>query len=139
MKNSNTSSCLSGSELVDVVVGKAVTASFTFVACLATLILMCLLKVWRKFVYRLTMYLTAVAMLLSLAFVVQVLPVTSRGEEVAARSTEWESVCKAIAFILQYIIWVMLLTICWTIIYVPSVVDPLLSPGQSTEMECRRM
>ena len=56
MKNSNTSSCLSGSELVDVVVGKAVTASFTFVACLATLILMCLLKVWRKFVYRLTMY-----------------------------------------------------------------------------------
>ena len=75
------------------------------------------------------MYLTAVATLLSLSFVFQVLPVESNGE-VVPKNTEWGGVCKAIAFFFQYTLWEMLLVIC-----LPTLANSLLSSRQRMERE----
>ena len=119
LSNINRSGCHTFSEeqLTAIITGKSVTAAVSFAACLVALILMCVLKSWKKFFQRLTMYLTAVATLLSLSYIFQVLPVETNGKEVVPKNTEWGGVCKAIAFFFQYTLWVMLLVICWIITY----------------------
>lgn len=119
LSNFSHSGChtFSEKELRAITAGKTATAVISFVACLVTLILMCILRTWKKFFQRLTLYLTAVAVLLSLSFIFQVLPVKTNEREVEPKNAEWGHVCKAVAFILQYTLWVMLLVICWIITY----------------------
>lgn len=127
MDASNSSSCRSLSEQdVKVVINtKIATASLSFVACFVTFILICVLvcymKVWKTFIHRLKLYLTAVALFLSIMYILQVLPVTTKegdnGTETVTRSGDWSRACEAIAFLLQYTQWVMLLIICWMILF----------------------
>lgn len=90
-------------------------ASLAFAACLLTLavlfVLVCCLRVWTTFVHRLKLHLTAVATILSVLYLLQVLPTKVKEHH------GWNNACKPIAFFLQYFDWVMLLLICWIVIY----------------------
>lgn len=125
--NASNSSCplLSEQEVKVIIYTKIAAASLSFVACLLTFILMCVLvcfmKVWKTFIHRLKLYLTAVALFLSIMYILQVLPVTTKegddGTETVTRNLDWSRACEAIAFLLQYTQWVMLLIICWMILF----------------------
>ena len=125
MNASNSSACdtFSKGDLTTIMVTKISTSAISIVTCGVTLILMCCLRMWKTFVHRLTLYLTVVAILLSVMYILQVLPTTSQGVMnqtlvvTAPRSDDWNKACKGIAFILQYIIWLMLLVICWIIMF----------------------
>ena len=119
----------SKSEVMTILNTKTAIASLSLVACLATLILMCALTCWQKimttFVGRLKFYLTAVALVLSLMYLLQVQPVEPQvvGREnyttvtdIATKNSDWNRACKGIAFLLQYVSWVMLLLIGWMIV-----------------------
>ena len=94
-------------------------ATFAFAACLVTLavlcIFMCWLRVWTTFVHRLKLYLTAVALVLSVLYLLQVLPMKFASKD--GDDDSWNEACKPIAFLLQYTDWVILLLICWLVIY----------------------
>ena len=125
--DASNSSCrsLSDQEVKVVINTKIATASLSFLACLVTFILMCVLvcymKVWKTFIHRLKLYLTTVALFLSIMYILQVLPVTTKegdnGTETVTRNGDWSRACEAIAFLLQYTQWVMLLVICWMILF----------------------
>ena len=103
---------------------KTTMAAVSFVACLGTIILMCVLIFWKRswntLVDRLKLYLTVVALALSLTYLLQVLPVDPQagrdGTEIVARNDAWERTCIGIAFILQYVSWLMLLVISFLIV-----------------------
>ena len=104
----------------------------SFVACLVALILMCVLicylKVWKTLVHRLKVYLTAVALVLSVMYLLQVLPMKSQAvqNEVTVRNDNWNGACKGIAFLQQYVDWIMLLVLCWMVVYLLWLIQPLL-------------
>ena len=78
---------------------------------------------WNTFVHRLKLQLTAVALVVSVLYLIQVLPMkldnrSPRDEDSDANSsTEWSGACRFIIFLLQYGNWVMLLIIFWLVIY----------------------
>ena len=125
MNASNRSACdtFSKEEFTTIMATKISTSAVSFVACVLTLILVCCLRMWKTFVHRLTLYLTAVAILLSVMYILQVLPITSQAvmnQTLAVtepRSDGWSKACEGIAFLHQYTIWVMLLVICWIIVF----------------------
>lgn len=98
------------------------TSTFAFVACLVALVVLCVfmfgLHLWTTFVHRLKLYLTVVALVLSVLYLLQVLPVklgSTDGGKTVTRS--WNRGCEAIVFLLLYTDWVMLLLICWLVVY----------------------
>ena len=94
--NTTNGSChvFSEGEMKAIIYTKAAMAAVSFVACLGTIILMCVLifwkRVWNTFVDRLKLYLTVVALALSLTYLFQVLPVdpqaSGNGTEIVARN-----------------------------------------------------
>ena len=123
--SANNSSChsFSAKELNTIFYTRISVAIVSFVACLMTLILMCVLicylKVWKTLVHRMKLYLTAVALVLSVMYLLQVLPVKciEVQDESTGENSNWNEACKGITFLLQYVEWVMLLVICWMIVY----------------------
>ena len=127
MSVSNTSACetFSKGDLTTIMVTKISTSAVSVVTCIVTLILMLCLKIWERFEHRLTIYLTTVAILLSLMYILQVIPVHVTSiiglnhniTVTLPRSDGWNKACKGIAFVLQYTSWVMLLIICSIILF----------------------
>ena len=91
----------------------------TFVACLASLIVICYFVFWRRtwntFVHRLKLQLTAVALVLSVLYLLQVLPVKLDGGSAVSR--EWTETCKFVLFLQTYGNWVLMLIILWLVVY----------------------
>ena len=71
--------------------------------------------------HRLKLYLTGVALVLSVLYLLQVLPMKSgspdRENGIWSDGRWGNSACKLISFSLMYTDWVMLLLICWLILY----------------------
>ena len=132
--STNNSSChtFSEKELNTIFYTRIGVVTVTFLACLVTLILMCVLicymKVWKTLVHRLKLYLSAVALVLSVMYLLQVLPIKSQEvqKEPTGKTNNWNEACKGITFLLQYVEWIMLLMICWMIIYLLWLTQPLL-------------
>ena len=114
--STNNSSChtFSDKELNAIFFARVGVASVSFIACLVALILMsvliCCMKVWKTFVHRLKLYLTATALIISPLYLLQALPMQYP-------NAHWTSGCKPIAFLHMYVNWVMLLLICWMFAY----------------------
>ena len=93
-------------------VGVSISA---FVSCFLAFILLSIfifyLKIWNTFIHRLKFYLTIVAMVLSIFYLLQVMPMTSKD------SFKWRVPCHLITFLLQYFGWVLLLMIAFIIVY----------------------
>ena len=96
----------------------------TFVACLSSLLVICHYVCWRRiwntFVHRLKLQLTAVALVLSVLYLLQVLPMKldrHAGDKYRDASKEWSDGCKVVIFLLQYGDWVLMLIILWLMIY----------------------
>lgn len=125
MNNSSSNSCatFSDHDLNTIMATKISTSAISFVTCVLTFILMCCLRKWKTLVHRLTLYLTAVAILLSVIYILQVLPIpfdgivnnTSVGTK--AKTDSWKKACEGITFLHMYALWVRLLVICWIVIY----------------------
>ena len=106
-------------------------ASVAFAVCLLTLValfvLVCCLRVWKTFVHRLKLHLTAVATILSVLYLLQVLPMKAENHH------SWNNSCKPIAFFLQYFDWLMLLIICWIVIYLYRLARDIGKPSQEQQ------
>ena len=97
-------------------------ASFAFAACLLAVtllcILVCFLRVWKTFVHRLKFYLTAVATVLAVLYLVQVLPIKfDPPDDNSGDSGAWSAACKPIIFFQMWGDWTILLLICWLVVY----------------------
>lgn len=137
----------SEAEVNTIIYTKIGVATLSFVACLGTLILMCLLmcwlRAWDTLVDRLKLYLTFVAMVLSIMYIFQVLPVKSHttvnGTATVARSEDWNRACKGIGFLLQYTNWVLLLMIGWMIVFLLWCAYTLGKSQSTTESKWRML
>lgn len=114
---------------------RVAVASLAFISCLVTLLLIlglaCHRKILATFVGRMKLYITIVALVLSLVYMLQVLPVTATDElrnstngtsvvkltRIITQSSTWDVVCDTIACLMQYVNWVMLLLIGWMILF----------------------
>lgn len=102
---------------------RVATTAISFAACLAALVLLCILvcclRIWKTFVHRLKLYLSAVALVLSVLYLLQVLPM-KLGSPGLWSSGKLAGLCKLIGFSIMYVDWVMLLFICWLVLYLLS-------------------
>ena len=99
--------------------GRLGVCCVTFVACLVSLVVICVnvcwRRVWNTFVHRLKLQLTAVALVLSVLYILQILPIKLDSQ--SSEDEKWDKACKSIAFLLTYGDWVLLLIILWLVVY----------------------
>lgn len=80
------------------------------IACCVAIFLIIFLKAHKHFVHRLTLYLAIAALIYSIIFALQILPVEDKCGYVVVRN---ECLCTALAFLVEYAAWVMLFFMCW--------------------------
>ena len=90
------------------------------VACILAVIFILASKVYKKFVYRLTLYMIIVALLHPVVLILDVLPVYRNGTVVAVREG-FESFCSLVGFLYVVTEWMELLVICWIVLYLVMV------------------
>ena len=78
-------------------------------SCLA-LLLIIFLKAYKRFVHRLALYLTIIALLNAVAFALQVLPIKDECDYLLASN---DNFCIAAGFPVVYSVWAILLLTCW--------------------------
>ena len=126
---------LSNEQLTAIFNTRVTVATISIAACLITLILICImicyLKVWGTLIHRLKLYLTIAAVVVSILYLLQVMPMKTIVDGGDAKQ-EWGQWCKVIAFILQYSDWVLLLIICWMILFLLCLTQPLFFGIKST-------
>lgn len=115
---------------------RVAVASISLTACLLALVVLsvmiCCVRVWKTYVHRLKLYLIIVALVLSVMYLLQVLPTRDTAVKTATDAAKvqqkWNSRCKAIAFFLQYFDWMLLILICWMVAYVLWLVKRIEKP-----------
>ena len=124
-------------------------AGVAFLACLATLlvilVLACCKKMLGTFVGRMKLYITLVALLLSLTYTLQVLPVTTEDvlinstnntlvnlTRIKTKSDAWDGVCDTVGSLIVYVSWVMLLLIAWMVLLLLCYTKTLEAPPPPT-------
>ena len=90
------------------------------VACILAVIFILASKVYKKFVYRLTLYMIIVALVHPVVLILDVLPVYRNGTVVAVREG-FESFCSLVGFLYVVTEWMELLVICWIVLYLVMV------------------
>ena len=93
---------------------KTGVASLAAIACCAAVLLIVFFKAYKRFVHRLTLYLTIAALTYSIISALHMLPVKVRCGVVVVRS---EQLCTALGFLVEYASWVMLLLMSWITIH----------------------
>ena len=106
----NTCFAFSKGEFEAVIWIKTSIASLSVVACSLAVLLIVFLGVYKKFAHRLTLYLNMAALVYSLVFALQVIPVENHCGYVVVRI---EKLCTALGFLVEYSAWVMLLSMGW--------------------------
>ena len=122
------------SQVAVIVLTRISVSGLAFLACLTTLLLIsvlaCLQKMLTTFVGRMKLYITTVALILSLMYLMQVLPVTTgevlrnntngtiveRLTRIKTKSEAWDTACDTVASFIMYVNWVMLLLIGWMVL-----------------------
>ena len=94
--------------------------SCSSVACVLAVIFILASKVYKKFVYRLTLYLIVASLLKAVVTITDVLPVYHNGTVVAVRSGFY-GFCSAVGFLSAVVQWMELLVICWIVLYLVMV------------------
>ena len=89
---------------------KVGVAGLAVFACCVAIFLIFISKAYKKFVLRLTLYLAIAALIYSVVFILQILPVEDRCGFVVVRNKQ---LCMAAGFLVMYGGWVMLFFICW--------------------------
>jgi len=89
---------------------KVGVAGLAVFACCVAILLIFISKAYKRFVHRLTFYLAFAALLYSVVFILQILPVEDRCGFMVVRN---EQFCMAAGFLVLYGGWVMLFFICW--------------------------
>ena len=94
--------------------------SSSSLACVLAIVFILASKVYKKFVYRLTLYLIIVALLEPVVSILDVLPVYRNGTAVAVR-VGFEGFCSLVGFLSVVVTWMELLVICWIVLYLVMV------------------
>ena len=94
--------------------------SSSSVACVLAIIFIIASKVYKMFVYRLTLYLVVADLLKTIVSILNILPVYRNGTVVAVRSGS-EEFCSAVGFFLEVVGWMEKLVICWIVLYLVMV------------------
>ena len=94
--------------------------SSSSLACVLAIVFILASKVYKKFVYRLTLYLIIVALLEPVVSILDVLPVYRNGTAVAVREG-FEGFCSLVGFLSVVVTWMELLVICWIVLYLVMV------------------
>ena len=106
-------------ELNNLFYTRVAISSLSAAICVLTLIpvsiMVCCLRTWNTFVHRWKFYITTLALVLSLLYLLQVLP--TKPQILHNHVPGWNKGCRAISFLLQYANWVMLLSISWVVLY----------------------
>ena len=89
---------------------KVGVASLAGLACCVAILLIIFFKAYQRFVHRLTLYLAIAALMYSVFFILQILPVESRCGIVMVTN---EQFCIAVGFLCLFGGWVMLLFMTW--------------------------
>ena len=103
-------------QLSNLTIANTVTASIAILACSLAITIITSLKLYRKFVYRLVLYLMLSSLVTAITFITGIAPVHHDNNGVVVRKG-MEGFCKAAGFIDQYMYWVFILVICWIIMY----------------------
>ena len=82
--------------------------------CLLAILIIALFKAYKKFVNRLSLYLTITALASSMSFILRSVPVGNFCGYVVVRN---EQLCEAAAFLSEYSLWMLLLIMCWITLY----------------------
>jgi len=93
---------------------KTGVAGLVAIACCAAVLLIDFFKAYKRFVHQLTLYLAIAALIYSIIFALQILPVEARCGVVMVRS---EQLCTALGFLVEYAAWVMLQFMSWITIH----------------------
>ena len=96
--------------------GVFITSSAASVACILAIISILAFKGHKRFVHRLTLYLVAAALLEAVVTIFNVIPVYHNGTVVAV-GERFEDFCAAIGFLLEVIVWIPRIVICWIVLY----------------------
>lgn len=97
---------------------RVAVASFSAVACFLCLcvlsVMICCVRVWKTNVHRLKLYLMIVALIVSIMYLLQALPMTDGVLETPddePQKQKWNTICRPIIFFLQYFDWMLLILI----------------------------
>ena len=98
---------------------KVILGSFGILLSLFALGLIGLLKFYKKFVYRLVMYLMAINIMQALCMVIELIPVdvTENGCIMIRNGRGWSEVCKALGYLDAVTDWMIDFVIIWIILY----------------------
>ena len=91
-------------------------SSTAVVVCILAIIFILVSKRYKKFVYRLTIYLMVAILLEEAMSILDAVPVYHNGTTVAVREG-FEGLCVAAGFLYQVVFWMELLVICWIALY----------------------
>ena len=114
----NSSYCtdLNAEDIHDLKVTYFCVSSTAVVACILAIIFILVSKRYKKFVYRLTIYLLVTILLVQVVNILGVTPVYYNGTTVAVRGG-FEGLCVAAGFLYQVTFWMELLVIVWIVLY----------------------
>lgn len=99
---------------------KVILSSFGILLSLLAIGLIVLLKFYKKFVYRLVMYLMAVNIMQALCIIIELIPVdVTKSNSIMIKSPDrgWSKVCKALGYLDTVTGWMINFVIIWIILY----------------------
>lgn len=118
MSSNNSTDCqtFSDEEVKTIFKVRLAVAALSAVACFLCLcvlsIMICCVRVWKTFVHRLKLYLMVVALVLSIMYLLQALPMKDGAlNDHETLKQKWNTICKPIIFFLQYFDWMLLILI----------------------------
>jgi len=90
------------------------------ISCVLAIIFILVSKRYKKFVYRLTLYLMVAILLVEVATILEAVPMYNNGTVVAVRKG-FEGLCVAASFLFQIAAWMEMFVIFWITIYLLTV------------------
>lgn len=120
--NFNNCQTFSDEEVNTIFKVRMAVAALSMVACFLCLcvlsVMICCVRVWETYVHRLKLYLMVVALVLSIMYLLQALPMKDGALETLSNHEtkkplrqKWNTICKPIIFFLQYFSWMLLILI----------------------------
>ena len=118
------------------VYGRAAAGTVACFVCIATVVLITVLKSYHLFVHRLTLYLAIAGFWFALLLALQGLPVNLDSDVVSLRPG-WETVCVVIGFLAQYTGWVHISVMSWISLYAVNLLKNIRNEmGRKCEIAC---
>lgn len=115
-------------EITAAIGAKAAVGSLAFVSCLLVIFSIVWFKAYKRFGYRLILYLMIANLLLSISHVLGVIPIDyDYDEQIASVREGWETACAVFGFLNEFSMWMANCMIVWIVFYLQSSVQRFIS------------